>query len=318
MRTKKIRIGNDIRLAVDLRQFVRKETNPLYERCVYKPGDAQGFYQLDQNIDENGNPTTEGNEFVDKDTEVYYPNRESEAPSSCESEHAGNPVSIRAVKAILVNTTHRRAYDKALEKKSRFVARFPIEPYAECYEPTEYSVCTSGCPSYRAFPRRYRTIPYGGFGLHPEFGGLYKKLPKPMDFEYVAQVLSTSEQNIVEVSFPAEHQLHTGVYSLIIVAKVYAPGYNKENLKTITADIPNVFELVDNLQAGIDTGITIKVNQIIDNLSNRKPQGVTADDVYVDAASYTDNKILLARTDGENIDVDLSGSTGWYIEPDKD
>jgi hypothetical protein len=104
-------------------------------------------------------------------------------------------------------------------------------------------------------------------------------------------VLSTSEQNIVEVSFPAEHQLHTGVYSLIIVAKVYAPGYNKENLKTITADIPNVFELVDNLQAGIDTGITIKVTTMADAVRQMK---LTESYQYHDEIVYEDGIVSIS------------------------
>ena len=301
MRTKRIRIGNDIRLAVDLRQIVRKETNPLYERCVYTPGNAEDFYEVDND-----------DEYVDKDTEVYFPNTHSEATSSCKSPNAGNPISIREVKAILINITGRNKFDKAVERKTRFIGRFPIEPFDDFFEPTAYNICNSGHPCYRAFPRRYYTTPYGGFGVHPEFGGLYKKMPKPQDFEYNATVLATSEQNIVEVCFPAEHQLYTGLYKLVIVAKVYAPGYNKNNLKTITVDLPGVFELVDSTEAGIDTGVTINVHQIIDNLSNRKKDGILSQDVYIDAANFKDNKIILARTDGENINVDMSSISGWY------
>ena len=56
---KKIRIGNDIRLAVDLRQYLGDHY--LYEREVYDK--RQNEFE---NID--------ANPFVNKQYEVYYPN----------------------------------------------------------------------------------------------------------------------------------------------------------------------------------------------------------------------------------------------------
>lgn len=94
--TKKIRIGNDIRLAVDLRQYV----DPHYylrEREVYNPNDKR-FENLDSDI------------WVNKKSEVYYPNQYNESTVDSPSDYKfrpgfGTPVSIRSVKAILINTT---------------------------------------------------------------------------------------------------------------------------------------------------------------------------------------------------------------------
>jgi hypothetical protein len=90
------------------------------------------------------------------------------------------------------------------------------------------------------------------------------------DNEYIAEVYATDKQNIVEVSFPAEDQVNLGKYTLVLVVKAYAPGYNSKNLKTITVDIPEVFELVGSTEEGIDTGISINTYSIIDNLSHEE------------------------------------------------
>lgn len=92
--TKKIRIGNDIRLAVDLRQYV-DHNHYLEERNVYNPGDRD-YEDLDKNI------------WVNKKSEVYYPNQYSESEVSSTQDFDfkpgfGSPVSIRSIKAIFVN-----------------------------------------------------------------------------------------------------------------------------------------------------------------------------------------------------------------------
>ena len=250
--TKKIRIGNDIRLAVDLRQYVKIPYDPLKEREVYTPGDSS-FEEIDEN------------DVVNRSTELYYNDSENTS-----AKPIGNPISIRSVKAILINATKQEEYNKLIEKKSRFIARFPIEPDCKSFEATEYNICNSGYPTYRAYPGRFYTIPYSGYGIYPNFGGLYKKLIDTNDNEYIAEVYATDKQNIVEVSFPAEDQVNLGKYTLVLVVKAYAPGYNSKNLKTITVDIPEVFELVGSTEEGIDTGISINTYSIIDNLSHEE------------------------------------------------
>lgn len=41
-------------------------------------------------------------------------------------------------------------------------------------------------------------MPYAGFGVHPHWGGLYKPLMCINDTEYVANVMATRDQNVVE------------------------------------------------------------------------------------------------------------------------
>lgn len=296
---KKIRIGNDIRLAVDLRQYIGG--NHLREREVYNP-DATDF----ENIDSNP--------FVNKKYEVYYPNQYNE-PNG-ENPSAGKlngAIGIRSVKAYLINVSKQHEAEEYLRKKTRFIARFPIEPCFDCFHATPYNICNSGYPTWRAYPHRYCHMPYHGFGVRPEWEGLYHKIPHRPNFEYFAPVMATEDQNVVEVAFPAEDQMFTGVYKLVIVAKVYAPGFNYHNLKTITVDAPDVFELVKTTEEGIDTGIEINVSRVEDVLTNigTRPTA-TYDDIYVQSGEYTDDNITLTRTDGTPVGIDTSEFTAWY------
>lgn len=300
METKKIRIGNDIRLAVDLRQYVGGG-NYLREREVYNPEDT-GY----ENIDNNP--------FVNKQYEVYYPDQygsqSGNGASTTTYAAASTEVSIRSVKAILVNTTMWEKILKDLRNKTRFIDRFPIEPRLRAFHSTPYDICNSGYPIWRAMPV------YPGFGINHPIGEMYKKRPWFNDAEYRARVTATDQQHVVEVHFPAEHQRYTGTYKLIIVAKLYAPGFNDQNLKTVTVDVPGVFELVGTSAEGYDTGIEINVNTIIDKLpsgsgSNDDPV-VGFDDIYVNDGSVYDNTLLLNRSDDSDVDIDLSSITGWY------
>lgn len=301
---KKIRIGNDIRLAVDLRQYLGEHY--LYEREVY---DKQ------QNEFEN----IDANPFVNKQYEVYYPNQyDNVNDESITIKPEGTPISIRSVKAILVNTSQQKAYEEFLKKKTRFIARYPIEPCIGPFHATPYDIMNSGYPTWRAYPRSYCFAPYHGYGWHPEWGGIYKPLPHKYGFEYIAPAMATRDQNVVEISFPARAQRFTGVYKLVIVAEVYAPGFNSSNLKTITVDMPDVFELVKTTEEGINTGIRMVVDQVKDVLpSGDEVPEITYNDRYIENGAYIDGEgdsdvIRLNRTDGESVDIDTSGFTAWY------
>lgn len=76
---------------------------------------------------------------------------------------------------------------------------------------------------------------------------------------FLAPVEGTESKNKIKVYFPAQAQLYTGTYKLVIVAKVYEPGYCKNNLRTITVDYENVFTLVNGSDQGVDGNITIRV-----------------------------------------------------------
>lgn len=312
---RKIRIGNDIRLAVDLRQYIGGRH--LKERDVYNP-EARDFENIDNNI------------YVNKDYEVYYPNQYDRSSSDGISGTISSGVGIREVKAYLINTSIIEEREAHIRKKTRFIARYPIEPSFECFTSTPYNTCSSGCPTWRALPHKFCVSPYHGFGWKPEWGGIYKQVPAACPVEYCAPVMFTSQQNVIEVCFPAEAQRFTGKYKLIVVAKVYAPGFNGSNLKTVTIDMPDVLELVKTTAESTSTGIEMNVNQIEDVLvaggssqggnsggssgggTNTPPVTVTVDDVYVDSGSYNNNYITLTRTDGMPVGVDVSQITAWY------
>ena len=296
---RKIRIGNDIRLAVDLRQYLGEHY--LYEREVYDQQKVEF-----ENIDSNP--------FVNKKYEVYSPNQYDETQDeSITIVTEGTPISIRSVKAILINTSKEQECEEFMKKKTRFIARYPIEPCIGPFHATPYDVMNSGYPTWRAYPHAYCAAPYHGYGWHPEWGGIYKPLPHKHDFEYFAPVMATAKQHQVEVSFPARAQRFTGVYKLVIVAEVFAPGFNRSNLKTITVDMPDVFELVKTTEEGINTGIGINVDTVNDVLpSGDAEPDITYNDIYVDEGSYGDNIIRLDRTDGTQVGVDVSEFTAWY------
>ena len=295
---KKIRIGNDIRLAVDLRQYIGGR--PLREREVFNPDDPK-FESLDSNP------------FVNKVTEVYYPNQYQEAEVSEAVHKFKTEVAIRGVKAYLINTSKEKEWEDRLHKETKFIARYPVEPCCGPFHANPYNICGCGYPCWKAYPYNYCMAPYHGYGVNPKWHDIYHKLPVKTDFEFFAPVMMTEDQNVVEVSFPAEAQRFTGVYKLILVVKAYAPGFNVTNTKTITVDVPDVFELVKSTDEGIDTGIVVNTNLVQDVLTNGGEYDIdNYNDIYVERGSTLGNNIILNRTDGNPVNVDVSELTGWY------
>ena len=247
---KKIRIGNDIRLAVDLRKQVIGEGDDTF--------------------------------------------------------------AVRQVTAYLVNTTKIAEYKAKLEERKHFVGRFPREPFSHDYNTTPWCVCGCGMPTWNVLPVNGV---YGGFGTEP-FGKLDKELQKIASvIQYKASCQATAQQNIINVYFPAKDQLATGEYKLVLVASVYAPGYNVENLKTIQVDVPEVFELVETTEEGIDTGVVINtdVERPVEGTAGGEDTGdITFDDVYVNGGILTNGNIVLNRTDEVPVTIDLDGIVGWY------
>lgn len=302
---KKIRIGNDLRFAIDLRQYV----NPgqyLAEREVYT-GSQPDFESIDSN------------EFVNKKYEVYYPygiyGSTSSSGDSIDFQPSANPICIRSVKAYVINTSKEKERAQR-DKKPKFISRFPIEPYVNAFDSNAYDICCSGHPTYHCYPYPHRIVPYGGFGVHPCWEGIYKKFHKHDDLRYCAQVYATNKQNVVELSFPAYAQKYTGVYKIVVIAKVFAPGYNPENLKTITIDVPDVFELVDTTQEGVDTGIRMNVQMAVDALPSGEDSNVSYeyDDLHMDNAVLGDNNIITFELNDRQtrIPLDISEQSGWY------
>ena len=144
---------------------------------------------------------------------------------------------------------------------------------------------------------------YNGFGVYPDWKNVGPI--KKMDItEYTSDIEHTINQSIIIASFPAESQVHTGVYDLIVVAKIYDPGY-KNNARTVTIDYSNVFELVSNSEdSDVDDPVQIEIN----NASDETPK----QDYYVVAGSYNNNEILLRRNDNATVHVDINPVSGWY------
>lgn len=81
------------------------------------------------------------------------------------------------------------------------------------------------------------------------------------------------------------------------------PGY-KNNLRTITINYNNVFEIVKDSKDATDSPVQIEIN----NDSNLNQ----LQDVYVVSGQYSDNDVRLRRNDNSVINVDVSPITSWY------
>ena len=110
---------------------------------------------------------------------------------------------------------------------------------------------------------------------------------------FLAPVEGTDSKNKIKVYFPAQAQLYTGTYKLVLVAKVYEPGYCKDNLRTITIDYENVFTLVNSSDQGCDGNITVHVG-------TNKLYAEDIRRVYASEEEYTiieNNDLKLGQTD---------------------
>lgn len=83
-------------------------------------------------------------------------------------------VNIKSLRAFIINTTKEQQIAEDLRKKTRFMGRFPHEPFMCSYESTAYDIKSEGCPVYRAYPVIYRPMPYCGFGVYPKWDNIYK------------------------------------------------------------------------------------------------------------------------------------------------
>lgn len=206
---------------------------------------------------------------------------------------------IQSLRAIFINTTLKEKFEKEYIKKNRFIGRFPIEPFVKEFEPCEYNIHSTGHGIYRAFVHN----PYCGFGLKPN----WKKCLPIGDVNmttYYAEITNTKDPYTKIVEFPAEAQLYDGVYQLVLVAKIADAGY-KNNLRTVTINNNNVFELVsDSEESGVENPVQIEII----NQSSVEP----LQDVYVVAGSYSDDTVHLHRNDNSVVDVDVSPITSWY------
>lgn len=208
-------------------------------------------------------------------------------------------VNIQSLKAVFVNKTLKEKFEKDLKRVNRFMHRFPIEPFTNEFKSTACNINSCGYPRYKAIIPNH----YNGFGVNPKWNeiGPVKEMPIT---EYTSAVEYTINPDIVVATFPADAQLYEGVYDLVVVAKLIDPGYTN-NVRTVTVDYNNVFELVDNSQ-GSDVDQPVQIE--IDNYTSDSPRW----DYYVVSGSYSDNEIRLRRNDNATVHVDISPVSGWY------
>lgn len=231
---------------------------------------------------------------------------------------------VRQVSAYLINTTRLAEYKKKAKARSGFTGRFPREPFSHDYTTTPWCLCGCGKPTWNAYPTNAGCV-YSGFGVEP-YKGLKELKQLSQSIQYKAACYNTQYPNMVLVDFPAEQQFYTGVYTLILVVKLYTPGY-KDNLKTVSVDIPNMFQIVkstsdtieESPEETIETGVTIVVGP---NTNEEDPApndpdipnipDIIYEDIYVNEASISDGILSLGRTDDQTLNVDLGGVVGWY------
>ena len=206
-------------------------------------------------------------------------------------------------KAIIVNKTEKEKYEKELAKKTRFISRFPIEPMLDSYASTAHNINGCGMYEYNSYPHKHWAIPYCGYGVNPDFDYLYPRKPKCKYFEYIAKVNGTSKPGTIQVVFPAEAQLFLGDYDIIVIAKVYNPGY-EENSKTITMDYVDAFTLVDHTE---DEDYVNHLDDI-DISTYTDYQG----DIYVSSGELVGNNINLNLTGGGVVPISVDPITAWY------
>lgn len=227
---------------------------------------------------------------------------------------------VRQVSAYLINTTRLAEYKKKAKARSGFIGRFPREPFSHDYNTTPWCLCGCGKPTWNAYPTNAGCV-YSGFGVEP-YRGLKELKQLSRSIQYKAACYNTQYPNMILVDFPANQQLHTGVYTLILVVKLYVPGYT-DNVQTVTTDIRNVFELVKSVAdidegSAIDTGVTIVTNPsnqdvpTPDDPNTPDIPDIVYDDIYVNEASISNDTLSLGRTDDQTLNVDLGGVVGWY------
>lgn len=207
---------------------------------------------------------------------------------------------IQSLRAVFVNTTLKEKLEAEYKKRNRFIGRFPIEPFVNEFEPTEYCINSTGYPRYNVAVYNQ----YKGFGVKPDWKNCFPVKDTPVT-EYYAEAKHTASANVISILFPAEAQLYEGSYELIVIAKIYQPGY-KNNIRTVSTNYKNVFELVKDSQAeGVDNPVQIELvnTDLEENLH----------DVYVVSGSYSNNSIKLKRNDQGVVNIDVQPiMIGWY------
>lgn len=248
-------------------------------------------------------------------------------------------INIKSIRAFLINTSKQqdldaqRRYDSVhyhdeMEDRRRvvkYVGRFPAEPHCRPYHGTPYDLLHCGHPTFHVHPV-WAVAPYVGFGVYPHtFDPFHnhlwgyddmmdlhdKMLMKDEDYkeqygrcEFMAPVMATDQPNVVDVHFPAENQIYKGNYKLMLIVKLYEPGYGRNNLRTVTMDYQDIFTLVGSSnEEGASGNITISVG----NFMNAEKIVVSGNK----AIGQNSKGVLEAEVLPKGLDID---SVKWSIK----
>lgn len=167
-------------------------------------------------------------------------------------------INIKSIKVYIINTSREKEKADKIANCTKFISRFPCEPHHPAFEPSAYDLNLAGLPRYYAYPEHHCHYFYHGFGLHPDWSHIYPVNNCTNDTEFIAPVQATEYKDQVDAYFPANSQLYCGVYKIVVVARIYQPGYGLDNLRTITMDYNNIFRLVDD-STGTNSDVTIEI-----------------------------------------------------------
>lgn len=118
---------------------------------------------------------------------------------------------------------------------------------------------------------------------------------------YICPVKALYTKNRFQAYFPAEDQLRLGTYKMVVVAQVYEPGYKLNDLRTITIDHENLFELVDSSDGATgDVILTVGTNKypVADNtiaaITLNGPESLTTGESGVITATTSPTNTMYA------------------------
>lgn len=159
------------------------------------------------------------------------------------------------------------------------------------FTPSKYDINRCGLPVYHMLPccdgirpcceTSYSMQPYNGFGVNIQKNDTYCVDPCCCGSNACKlAVRSLGAPDSFMAFFPAYDQHILGKYTLVVIAELYEPGYDYSNLRTVTVDYSDVFELVaSSEEADAQTSVAIQVGNGSDP---------TITDICISPASITD------------------------------
>lgn len=227
-------------------------------------------------------------------------------------------INIKSIKVYIINTSREKEKADKIANCTKFISRFPCEPHHPAFEPSAYDLNLAGLPRYYAYPEHHCHYFYHGFGLHPDWSHIYPVNNCTNDTEFIAPVQATEYKDQVDAYFPANSQLYCGVYKIVVVARIYQPGYGLDNLRTITMDYNNIFRLVDD-STGTNSDVTIEIGAASEvgvqglELSGSTDMvvGETQFISTIFTPSNATNKQITCTTSGSSIEAVALSSAGF-------